>query len=200
VSYSISGLRVTDEPELEAGPLDGAAPHRSGRGRTRLPILTGGIIAEDRALPLAGRDRAAWRVISVLLCLASCRGRSATVEQLHVLSWAIRDEENGRVLASVWNQEDGAPRLLRAWDPKLEDTLHLARAAELVEQKNTGRYVLTTAGTRVVRALRSAQPDVLSKEQQFLAVLGSLTESGMWDRLGRRSSGSARERQARRGR
>lgn len=160
----------------------------AGRNRpTRRPLPAGALRLDQVALPLAGRDRAAWRVASILLCLSSCRGKSASLEQLHVLSWALRDEQNGRALVQLWNNTAGAPRTLRAWDPSLDDTLRLAQASGLITQKDNGRQMLTERGGQFVAAIRDQAEDLMAAEQHLIVSLGQITEAGMWRRLGDRA-------------
>jgi hypothetical protein len=176
----------SSQPELYAAP-GGQPPERFDRPhRVRRPLPTGALELAQVPLPLAGRDRIAWRITAVLLALAACWGRSATVEQLHVLSWAVRDERNADALLAVWEQRPGAARLLRAWDAGLDDTLKLARASGLITQQRNGRQKLSESGARVVATIQ-ASGDAMSEERRLLASLGRVTESGMWDRLGRRS-------------
>ena len=177
----MSGL----QPELFAEPGEQVPETFARPHRVRQPPPMGPLIAETVPLPLAGRDRVAWRIASVLLCLYACHGRSATVEQLHVLSWAVRDKHNAEALIAVWEHRPGADQLLRAWDAGLDDTLRLARASGLISQRTNGRQVLTESGARVAEAVRT-NGAALDSERQLLARLGRLTESGMWQRLGRR--------------
>jgi hypothetical protein len=160
------------------------------RGAPRRPLPPGPLTLSPAPLPLAGRDRVGWRVVSLLLCLDSCRGKSATVEQLHVLSWAVRDEDNATQLLAAWQGSPDAPRLMRALDPMLEDTLRLSHAAQLVEQRSSGRQALSTRGKALITALRNDSQNPLSEERRALTLLGTITESGMWDRLGRRLTGN----------
>lgn len=173
---------ATPFPEAYVGVVLGSRQSR----RPRRTMPSGRLVFEDAPLPLAGRDRVAWRVMSLLLCLAACRGGAASVEQLHVLSWAVRDDKNSQELLSAWNRGSGAPRLLRAWDPLLDDTLQLAHAAGLVDQRASGRQALSTQGAGVVDALKRDPESPMSHELQMLAALGKISESGMWERLGRR--------------
>jgi hypothetical protein len=174
------------QPELFAEPGGGQVPERFDRPhRVRRPLPTGALELAQVPLPLAGRDRITWRISAVLLCLAACRGTSAAVEQLHVLSWAVRDEHNADALMAVWEQRPGAARPLRAWDPGLDDTLKLARASGLITQLGNGRQKLSESGARVVAALQS-DGDAMGQERALLASLGRVTESGMWGRLGAR--------------
>lgn len=164
------------------GESDIAGFASPNRRRGKLPL--GAMEVSPAPLPLAGKDRAPWRVAGLLLCLAACRGRSASFEQLHVLQWAIRDRRNEERLFAVWQRRPGAPRVLRAWDPLLEDSLRLARAAGLIKLSSTGRHVLSESGDRVVRAIRSSPEPPLQEEQMALARLGRISESSMWERLG----------------
>jgi hypothetical protein len=132
---------------------------------------------------LPGRDRAGWRLAAVTLILRSCRGRSATIEQLHVLMWALRDEANAALVRVLWNDSTRS-RALRAFDPLLDDTLAIARAAGLIEQRPNGRHVLSEPGGRVADTIRATE-GLLEEEQRLLADLGgNISESQMWQRLG----------------
>lgn len=153
----------------------------SSRPDVRAPLTP--VASRATALPLAGRDRTAWRIAAVVLILRACRGKSATLEQLHVLMWYLRDDRNAAVLRSAWDRTDGALRSLRAFDPLLDDTLALARAAGLVEQTGTGRQVLSVAGGTLADNLRAGE--TMETEQRRLADLGGISESRMWERLGR---------------
>lgn len=137
-------------------------------------------------LPLPGRDRTGWRVSALLLVLYGCHGRSATVEQLHVLLWALRDDRNAIEMWRVWEGAPGAPRILRAFDPDLDDTLAIARAAGLVDQRPNGRQFLTDLGASVVRRIRDEE-GLMESERTLLARLGTVSETSMWKRLGRPS-------------
>lgn len=185
---------MTDPPQevlASPGEPDIAGFASPTRRRGKLPV--GAMEVSASPLPLAGKDRAAWQVAGLLLCLAACRGNSATVEQLHVLTWAIRDRRNEERLYAVWQRMPGAPRVLRAWDPLLEDSLRLARAAGLINLSSTGRQVLSDSGDRVVRAIRSSPEPPLQEEQMALARLGRISESSMWARLGRPKAPSERQ-------
>ena len=173
------------QPELFAEPGEQAPETFDRPHRLRRLYPIGPLALATVPLPLPGRDRIAWRITSVLLCLDACRGRSATVEQLHVLSWAVRDQHNADALVASWERRAGAARLLRAWDPGLDDTLKLARASGLITQRTNGRQELSESGARVVAAVR-ASGAAMDSERRLLDSLGRLTESGMWERLGRR--------------
>lgn len=173
------------QPELYAGPGEQVPETFDRPHRVRRAPPLGMLTLATVPLPLPGRDRIAWRIASVLLCLDACRAKSATVEQLHVLSWAVRDQHNADALQYAWERRSGAGGLLRAWDPGLDDTLKLARASGLITQRANGRQGMSESGARVVAAVR-ANGAAFDSERRLLDSLGRLTESGMWERLGRR--------------
>jgi len=155
-------------------------PLQLPRPRRATPLTP--VASRRTPLPLAGRERTGWRLAALLLILRACRGRSATLEQLHVLMWYLRDDANATTLLAAWNGPDSAQRSLRAFDPLLDDTLSLARASGLVEQQQTGRQALSAPGGVLADALRSE--GLMDVEQRLLVQLGSISESGMWRRLG----------------
>lgn len=151
----------------------------------RATLLTP-VASRRTPLPLAGRERTGWRLAALVLILRACRGRSATVEQLHVLMWYLRDDANAATLLAIWDGPANAQRGLRAFDPLLDDILSLARASGLVEQQQSGRQALSVAGGTLADTLRSEV--LMEVEQQLLVQLGNISESGMWQRLGKPGS------------
>jgi hypothetical protein len=160
-------------------PGDGSLP-LGGRARTLAPLAP--VASRQTAVPLAGRERIAWRLAALTLILRSCHGRSATIEQLHVLMWSLRDAGNTETLQRAWNDATGRTAF-RAYDPLLDDTLSLARAVGLVEQLKTGRIKLSELGARVANRIRD-EVGLMDDERRALADLGNISESNMWKRLG----------------
>jgi hypothetical protein len=134
-------------------------------------------------LPLAGNDRYQWRLLSVLVALAVCRGTTATVEQLHTLVWALRDERNAEVLTSAWNRNASGGSPLRGYEPDLIGTLRVAQADGLINQASNGRQQLTQAGIRLLSAFREAEGS-LGTQEAMIASLSPISTAAMWRRLG----------------
>lgn len=176
---------MTSQPSLSdlEPPPDPTFRSYATSGRQSRVFPLGRLELEASPLPLSARDRATWRVASLILCVAACRGRSATVEQLHVLSWTLRDPRNEAELTAKWFNGGSTPPL-RAWDPYLGDSLSLATAQGLLAKAASGRVALSDAGETVVRLIRNAKDGVLANEQQTLVRLGSITETSMWRQLG----------------
>jgi hypothetical protein len=169
----------TERPNSNAA--NSAALPFGARVHTPAPLTP--VASRSTALPLPGRDRATWRLAAICLILRSCRGRSTTIEQLHVLMWALRDEANAAIVRELWD-DSRAHRALRAFDPLLDDTLALARASGLIQQRPNGRHVLSEVGGRLADSIRDTE-GLMEEEQRLLAHLGgNITERGMWQRLG----------------
>jgi hypothetical protein len=148
----------------------------------RRPPPQSPIIAEAVPLPLAARSRIRWRVAALALCLLQCRGQSATVSQLHILTWAVQNQSNFHTLSQHWiGRAPGTT--LRVWNPELEDTLRIAVAAGVIEQSSNGRQKLTTEGISLAQQLSSSGEEVMSVEQELLKELGRISTAGMMKRL-----------------
>lgn len=163
---------MTDPEQL---PLDGRSRRDSAPATP--------VASRTTALPLAGRDRTVWRLAALALILSKCRARTASLEQLHVLMWSLRDLRNAEVFRSTWHSGDVSSRILRAFDSLLDDTLMVARATGIVSQNTNGKQVLTEVGSRFVRKIQTE--GLLEAETRLLSDLGSINESGMWARLGK---------------
>jgi hypothetical protein len=148
---------------------------------THVPLSP--IEASPVALPVPTRRRAAWRVTMAALILGSCRGKAASIEQLHCLMWAISSEQNMALFLSAWNSNDPRKKPLRRMTPDLADTLAIARAEGLVAEKGKARFVLLPKGEEYLRLI-AADDDVLVQEKRFLAGLRPISATRMWERLG----------------
>jgi hypothetical protein len=157
--------------------------HLAARRGRRATSPSAPVFAEAVPLPLPGSERAVWRLALLCLCLNACRGKSATIEQLHLLMWATRDDANWNQFRAAWSSERLSDPL-RAWDPQLDELLRVARAAGLVSQSSTGRQKLSDSGRRLVHEMISMNEVPLREEIERLATLGTLSEAELWRRMG----------------
>lgn len=133
--------------------------------------------------PLAGNDRYPWRLMSILVALRACRGNSATVEQLHTLVWALRDEINAEIFTSEWNRSGSKAAPFRGYEPDLLGTLRLAHTDGLVLQASSGRQHLTEAGDALLSAFRETGGS-LGEQETAIYNLSPISATVMWRRLG----------------
>lgn len=178
------GSNPGEEPGIEVREgeraLDSLGTEYRDNHREHSP--TSPVVAETVPIPLAARYRIGWRVGVLILCLDRCRGKAATVPQLHVLTWAAQDPDNYETLMRYWTgHEDGTS--LRAWNPALEDTLRVTRAARLIVQSSTGRQALTKSGKQLANKINAPDSETLSREREILRSLGLISTAGMWRRL-----------------
>ena len=147
----------------------------------RIPLTPVEVTAA--ALPVPVQKKAAWRLTLIVLILGSCHGKSATIEQLHALLWAITDEKNRNIFLSTWFSRETASAPLRRFSPELEDTLTLGRAERLLEEKTNSRHTLTARGKEYLRLLNS-DDHLMSDEKVFLTQIRPITTTRMWNNLG----------------
>lgn len=134
-------------------------------------------------LPLAGNDRYPWRMLSTLTALEACRGAAASVEQLHTLVWALRDERNAVVLLSEWHRQAARTSVFRGYEPDLLGTLRVAHSDGLVTQSSTGRQQLTDAGRSLLAEFRESGGS-LGRQEDLISTLSPIAAAAMWRRLG----------------
>ncbi|MFE6965660.1 hypothetical protein ACFVAJ_11115 [Agromyces sp. NPDC057679] len=133
-------------------------------------------------LPLEGAERFQWRLAAVLIALHACRGKSATVDQLHTLVWVINDPANADVVRLAWEGRKPSRRA-RGYVSGLMQTLRVAHAEGLVEQMANGRQKLSAAGIALVRKMRQEEIS-LGAGDELLTQLSPISSADMSRRLG----------------
>lgn len=164
------------------GLIAGGDDRLAGQGGRRAPAPESPISAEVVPLPLAARSRIAWRLGSLVLCLFQCRANSATVEQLHILTWSLQSKGNYDELMRYWIGSV-VGRKLRVWNADLEDTLKLALAGGVIDLSGSGRQTLTAVGVRLAEELSMPNSEAFELERRQLRELGRISTAGMMRRL-----------------
>jgi len=138
-----------------------------------------------RSLPCSMRP--GWRLHVLVLMLNQCRGGRASLEQLHVLNWAIRTEET-RGLFLQFQQGARTPnQVIVRYDPSLSRTIDFALAEKLVvrqeQQKEIFdeeerpkkappyRVILAERGIRLLQQIQGMD-DAFCAEKSFLKAIG----------------------------
>lgn len=134
-------------------------------------------------LPLSGDQRFATRLAALVVALDLCRARSATVEQLHILVWALVEPDRAKILSDAWVHASLSPMGFRTYTPGLLEIVRVAQAGGLVEQGNNGRQKLTESGTKLARAIAES-PTGLAGSRQALSFMAPISTADMWRRLG----------------
>lgn len=142
-----------------------------------------------RAIPCAMRP--VWRLHVLVLILDQCRGGRASLEQLHVLNWAIRSEES-RLLFLQFVRGYRAPnQIVVRYDPSLSRAVDFAFAERLVARHESQlslfgeqaqrperksrvphyRIILGERGRALARQIHQTE-DAFVVEKQFLQSIG----------------------------
>ncbi|MFF8727237.1 hypothetical protein ACF073_12195 [Streptomyces sp. NPDC015171] len=133
--------------------------------------------------PIPGDLRIGWRLSSAILILRQCRGNTANLEQIHVLTWALRSP-HGREVISEWFLAGRKPNdLIIRHDPSTARTINLVVAGGLAVRNNNSTISLTEKGERLAHLLWR-RPDVLAPEKRFLSTLPArITQRSIHDLL-----------------
>ncbi len=133
--------------------------------------------------PIPGDLRIGWRLASTVLILKRCRADTANLEQIHVLTWALRSTQ-GRKVIGEWFSEQRRPNgLVIRYDPSTARTVNLAIAANLANRNANSTVSLTDSGRRLA-TLVWGNRDVLVEEKAFLEELPSrITQKAIHDLL-----------------
>lgn len=124
----------------------------------------------DRAEPVPGDLRLAWRLVVLCLILDRSHGGKASMQAAHVLWWAIRSPRTRRLFLR-WQEHDQDPdELLVRFDPSLTATMDLAIGAGLVATDTNVNLVLLPAGKQLAADAWAAE-GVLEVEKAFLNAL-----------------------------
>lgn len=134
----------------------------------------------NRAVIIPGDLRAAWRIAALLMLLDRCHGRSATLEQVHVIGSAMLNEGTQALFSAAIDGERDPDSVIVRYDPAWARAVDLAVGLGLAEWTTTGRVALTTAGRSAVARLWT-QEDLLSSEGNFLR--GLTISQAMIDRI-----------------
>ncbi len=124
----------------------------------------------ERPLPAPGDLRPSWRLAALVLLLDRCYGKSATMEQVQVVGWAMLGEESRKAVASLKDTRPLPDVPIVRFDPSWSRTVDLAVGLSLASWTDTGRVELTTSGKAAAKALWEAE-GVLDVERAFLREL-----------------------------
>jgi hypothetical protein len=141
----------------------------------------------ERSTPLPSDLRPAWRIAVLLLLLDNCRGAQATLKQLHVLNWAIKDRGSQLAFLEFIHGEVLPSQVIVRYDPSLNRAIDFALAEGLVLQNmdelgnataaGSHRLALSKAGRAIATEILS-QSDCMAVEKDFLAAIGHKITQG----------------------
>jgi len=140
------------------------------------------IFSESRSV-LRVSERFVWRLSLLALILSKSRGQAASLRSLHTLSWALQSAATRSLARRWWNQPGTADIATLRTDPRLETTISIATADDLVEVTRNGRIELTERGKEFAALIDSDQ-DVMQEEKGFLRDLAPINDTQISRRIG----------------
>lgn len=142
---------------------------------------------KQRPTPLACDLRPEWRLYVLVLLVDQCRSSKASLQQLHVLDWAIRTHETQEAFLEFLNGERAPNQTIVRYDPSLNRAVDFGFGEELLthrEQESSTlipldtqqsdrpyRISLAPKGVQLANLLKE-NADLLSAEKEFLARIG----------------------------
>ena len=123
----------------------------------------------------------------LVLILDQCRKRRASIEQLHVLNWAIRTEDTRQHFLQFLQGRRAPNQIIVRYDPSLSRAIDFALAEKLVvlQELETGwlndyvkpkktppyRVILGGRGVQMLTQIQSLE-DAFTVEKTFLKSIG----------------------------
>lgn len=146
-------------------------------------ILDARVTFRVRPIPVPCTLRPVFRIAVLSLLMSHCHGDQATLLQLHVLNWAIRNTENRRRFLAYLAGEIRPDDVVVRFDPTLSRAVDFALAEGLLSipdrdpsQSDVPQrmpVMLTAKGKDFVATLNGKDfSDVLVTEKTFLRSLG----------------------------
>lgn len=130
-----------------------------------------------RPVPVPPDLRVLWRISLLVLLIDKCRGGCATLEQLHVLNWAVRSERTiSRAREALTGSRRPDTPVVR-FDPSLSRAIAYALGEELVTEDRGNdaatryRLYLTSPGRALLRTVKETRTSFVA-EKKFLEALG----------------------------
>lgn len=135
----------------------------------------------ERPEVVPGDLRAPWRLALLVMLLDHCHGKSATMEQVHTMGWAMLDESSRSVMRAAISGDIPPDAVLVRYDPAWSRVMDFAVGLGLAEWvPNSGRIRLLERGRSAATALRHADAG-FEAERSFLD--GLMITQTMIDRL-----------------
>ncbi len=125
----------------------------------------------ERPSPVLPRHRMAWGMALVALMLSLCsRGQKASLQKLHVLNWAVRNEQNRSSFLAFLAASASPGAVLVRYEPSLNRAIDFAAGEGLVEILENAMIRLTSQGQTFATELMN-QKELLSDEIAFFRLL-----------------------------
>ena len=154
-----------------------------GGGTSSATVLDAVVVFSESNSILRVSERFIWRLSLLSLILSKCRGQAAKLSTLHALSWALHSSSTRMLARKWWNEPDTADLATLRTDPRLDTTISIAAAEDLVEVSSSGRIELTGRG-KEFGALLDGDKNLMAEEKAFLRDLAPINDTQVSRRIG----------------
>lgn len=135
-----------------------------------------------RPVAIPAHLRPLWRLGTLCLTLHHCHFKAATLAQLHVLNWAVRDETNRAAFLAAYRGHLPAGPIVRI-EPSLTRAINFALGERLLARKSsTGHLMLAPRGTVLVGRIQN-DDDLFAAEKAFFAEIPKKISGAMIERI-----------------
>lgn len=125
-----------------------------------------------RPIPLPAEYRPMYKIaILVMILKYCCRGESANLLKLHLLSWSLASEKNMQELKDYITSNFKSDFSVWGIEPALNRALQLAVAENICDIINGKNYKLTEKGNKFFDMIK-ADKELFELEKKFLSFIG----------------------------
>jgi hypothetical protein len=129
-----------------------------------------------RPTAIPGDLRIGWRVSAMVLVLDRCRAKTANLEQIHLLTWALRSAKTRELIARWFHGSQRPDDLIVRFDPSMTRTIALCVAGEVVRRNANQTITLIRPGIELASEIMN-HAELLAPEKAFLSTLpNSITQ------------------------
>lgn len=137
-----------------------------------IPELAVPITFRRRPISIPAELRPHWLIAIIILILwQSSRAAKASLQKLHVLSWAVRDLPRQQTFLRFLNEEIGPEDVLVRYEPGLDRAVRLAVADALISSISGHQVQLTPTGSAIAQQIEQTA-DCMEIEKTFLTNIG----------------------------
>ncbi|MPY19077.1 hypothetical protein [Paenibacillus glucanolyticus] len=126
---------------------------------------------QKRPVAIPADLRVDWRIGTLVLILyISCRNSRATLMKLHVMNWAIRNNQGRELFLQLCAGEIGPDNIIVRFEPWLNRAVDIALAEGLIQRINGDRVELSSSGAIMAKEILKKQ-ECFVQEKEFLHTL-----------------------------
>lgn len=126
---------------------------------------------QKRPMGIPADLRVDWRIGTIVLILyLSCRGSKATLTKLHIMNWAIRNNQGRELFLKLCSGDIGPESIIVRFEPWLNRAVDIALAEKIIQRIDGDRIELTVSGIMMAKEILNTK-NCFVEEKEFLNIL-----------------------------